>query len=365
MNVALVIFSADPARGGAERYTGNLASALAQRGHRVDLIAARLGPPIDGVRMLEIPSRAATRSGEYRKFLTGLDRHLETHSYDIVHAMLPVPRCDVYHPHAGMAKSAFEATPLNRLNRKRKLYAQVEEKLLTGPRRPTVLCLSNFVKGFILTSYPDIAGQLETLFNAVDLNHFDPSRHGCEARKPFNLGTDKIVGLMIAQHFLRKGLAQAIVALAKLDERMVLWVIGNDNPAPAVKLAKRLGIADRVIFAGTTKNPADFYAAADYFVLPTPYDSCSLVVLEALAMGLPVISTARNGACEIMTDGKEGFVLQDPDDVPGLTSAMRHMQDADRRADMKKAALALRPRLSYEAHLDRLEEIYRASHRAH
>jgi UDP-glucose:(heptosyl)LPS alpha-1,3-glucosyltransferase len=365
VNVALVIFCADPARGGAERYTAELAAGLAKRGHRVDLIASRFGAAIEGVRSVEISCEAATRAGEYLKFIAGVDRQLAGRKYDIVHAMLPVSRCDIYHPHAGMAKAAYEATPLNRLNRKRKLYAQVEENLLGGPDKPRVVCLSDFVKGFILKSYPGIGKQLDKLFNAVDLNHFDPNRHGREARQRFKIGPEKIVALMIAQHFSRKGLTQAIEALAKLDERAVLWVVGNDNPAAVVKLATRLGIADRVIFAGTTRTPAEFYAAADYFVLPTPYDSCSLVVLEALAMGLPVISTARNGACEIMTDGVEGFVLADPEDVAALAEAMRQMLDAKRRAAMKEAALLLRPRLSYEAHLDRVEEIYRASQRVH
>src|SRR5208282_5286229 len=94
VNIALVIFSADPARGGAERYTAELAAGLAKRGHQIDLIAARIGPPIVGVQAVHLPSRAATRAGEYQKFLAALDRHLETKSYDIVHAMLPVRRCD-------------------------------------------------------------------------------------------------------------------------------------------------------------------------------------------------------------------------------------------------------------------------------
>jgi UDP-glucose:(heptosyl)LPS alpha-1,3-glucosyltransferase len=119
-----------------------------------------------------------------------------------------------------------------------------------------------------------------------------------------------------------------------------------------------LGLARRVVFAGTTDSPADFYVAADFFVLPTSHDSCSLVVLEALAMGLPVISTIFNGACEIMTDGREGFVLKDPKDVSPLAEAIEQMLLPIPRESMRQAALALRPRLSFDAHLIRLEEIY-------
>jgi UDP-glucose:(heptosyl)LPS alpha-1,3-glucosyltransferase len=82
------------------------------------------------------------------------------------------------------------------------------------------------------------------------------------------------------------------------------------------------------------------------------------VVLEALAMGLPVLSTRFNGACEIMTSGEHGFVLDDPQDIGALSSAMRAMLDAPTRQRMRSACLALRPALSYERHLDVLTQIY-------
>jgi glycosyltransferase involved in cell wall biosynthesis len=84
------------------------------------------------------------------------------------------------------------------------------------------------------------------------------------------------------------------------------------------------------------------------------------VVLEALAMGLPVISTIQNGACEIMTDRTHGFVLKDPADVIVLAAALRSMLDPELRHAMAVACLALRPRLAYGNHLDELIRIYEA-----
>ena len=75
-------------------------------------------------------------------------------------------------------------------------------------------------------------------------------------------------------------------------------------------------------------------------------------------MGLPVISTRFNGASEIMTDGVHGFVLDDPNDIDALADAMRKMLDPDRRRAMSEACLQLRPKLSYEHHLDELVRIY-------
>ncbi len=154
---------------------------------------------------------------------------------------------------------------------------------------------------------------------------------------------------MIAQNFQRKGLAEVIAATASIAGRSgeaapMIVVLGKDNSMRGRLQARRLGIENRIVFAGESKAAADFYAAADFFVLPTRHDSCSLVVLESLAMGLPVISTVFNGACEAMTDGVHGYVLEDPTNVSALADAMTRLLDPTLRTKMRQACLALRPR---------------------
>src|SRR5687768_382449 len=108
MKIALVILHADPARGGAERYTIDLAAALARRGHAVSLLATTFATPPNGAVTVNLDAGGVTRLGKYRRFLAALDEHLAQSAYDVVHAMLPVRRCDVYHPHAGVAAEAIE-----------------------------------------------------------------------------------------------------------------------------------------------------------------------------------------------------------------------------------------------------------------
>ncbi len=162
---------------------------------------------------------------------------------------------------------------------------------------------------------------------------------------------------MLAQDFERKGLATAIQALAAVPG-VILLVGGKPDPRKFRQLAKSLGVSDRVIFAGPVSDPISFYKAADLFVLPTRFDPCSLVVLEALVMGLPVISTARNGACEAMQSGVHGYVLEQPDDAVALRDALLQVAQSAVRAEMSQACTALRPKLSQSAHLDRLEAEY-------
>lgn len=377
MKVALVILRVDPARGGAERYTTDLARDLAKRSAKVMLLAQDLHGLPEGVEAVELASGSSTRLGRYGDFLSALEDHLRTIRYDIVHAMLPVRRCDLYHPHAGVAAEAVRSGHLkhahpvrrrlaqaaNRVNLKRRSFVQTERKLLGGDDPPVVLCLSNYVKGEVRRHYPLPDEKLVRLFNAVDLGRFDPDRVADQRpviRRRWGFGEDSIVLLMIAQDFARKGLKEAIGALARVeDRRLVLVVAGRGDVGTYRSLAAGLGIEDRVHFAGVTDEAPAFYAAADGFILPTRHDPCSLVVLEALAMGLPVISTKYNGACEIMESGRQGFVLDDPGDLEVLAGAINRLGDGRLRQVMAGECLALRPMLSQDQHVDRLLSIYR------
>ena len=352
VNVALVILHADPARGGAERYTRDLAAGLAERGHAVSLLATTFADVPAGVTTIAIDGAGTTRVRRYQRFLAGVDAAAV--GFDVVHAMLPVRRCDVYHPHAGVAAAALAAAGwAGRLNRRRVRFATVERQLLTGPNPPVVLCLSGLIRAAVQRHYPALPdARLVTLFNGTDLARFAPA--GPRA----DFGVDGPVGLMVAQDFARKGLREAIRALRDVPGWHLI-VAGRDDPAPYHALADELGVAPRLHFAGPVADPAPFYRAADFFILPTKHDPCSLVVLEALAMGVPVISTARNGACEVMRDGVHGRVIADPADAAALAEAVRSVLPVDNRQRMSAACLALRAALSQEHHMDAMERAYR------
>ena len=226
--------------------------------------------------------------------------------------------------------------------------ARVEKELLTRADPPTVLILSDYVKQFVRKHYPQLAeGKLQKLFNAVDLKRFEPP----ETR------SQHLAALIIAQDFERKGVGQVIEATQQINAsrgagpRLLLLVVGKEH-APEV-------VGD-VVYMGEVKQIREVYAKADFFVLPTRHDPCSLVVLEALAMGLPVITTKQNGAAEIITEGREGFILESRT-VPLLVERMRQLMGAQTLARMSVAALALRPKLSQEEHVNRLFSIYEST----
>lgn len=382
MNIALVIQNAEPQRGGAERYTLNLAADLVTRGHEVHLLAQRFARNVEPARQVRLEGAAGTRIGRYQALIRSLESHLRRTQYDIVHAMLPVPHCDLYHPHAGIEAENLATAHLkhsspvgrlmarmgNQLNRKRQFVARVESQMLHSQDAPLTICLSDYVRRAALKHYPEVAGRMAVLHNGVDLARFTPEVRpdaGVRLRKHLDVPAGSLMALLISNDHRRKGLRTAINALSLLtpsqQQQTVLVVVGKESPDPYRRQAERLGVAGQIRFAGPTDDAYAFYQAADLFILPTHHDPCSLVVLESLAMGVPVLTTGCNGAGELITRGVHGQVLADPDDAAGFAAAWSRALDPAEAKAMREACLALRPKLSQQSHVDALLELYRAA----
>ncbi|MCL4190989.1 MAG: glycosyltransferase family 4 protein [Thermoguttaceae bacterium] len=168
--------------------------------------------------------------------------------------------------------------------------------------------------------------------------------------------------LIVAHNYRLKGVPQLIAAIARLaamGRPVQLVVVGGKHVAAGRALAIRHRAASAVTFTGPVADTAPYYAAADVYVQPTFYDPCSLVVLEALASGLPVVTSQFNGAAELLTEGVEGCILANPADVDELTTRLHAMLDATLRYRMGEAARGLALQHDFRQNCDQLEEIYR------
>ena len=156
--------------------------------------------------------------------------------------------------------------------------------------------------------------------------------------------------LFAGSGFGRKGLGFLIDAFGNLKNKDgVLWVAGKGNPAPYQRQARRLGVAERLKFWGPQTDLSPFYQAATVLALPTIYDPCSNVVLEALACGTPVITTNANGAAAFLTPGENGEILTRPDDLQGLTRALQDYLGRGAAPEVRRAAAAGVAHLSWES----------------
>ena len=111
----------------------------------------------------------------------------------------------------------------------------------------------------------------------------------------------------------------------------------NTNPV-IIHLGGFLGLKDIILFMGPTRNPEEYYASCDVLVLPTYYDACSLVVIEAMCCGLPVITTVFNGAAGMITSGKDGYIISHPPVYTELAQGMKALMSQERLKEMSRAA---------------------------
>jgi glycosyltransferase involved in cell wall biosynthesis len=162
--------------------------------------------------------------------------------------------------------------------------------------------------------------------NAVDTRDLHPrarERRRAFAREQFGFAGESLVLLLIGNDWKKKGLDSLLEAIAASgDLHVKLLVVGSDDRFPYLSRITQLGLASRVVFAEPSPDVLQFYAAADVYAGPSLEDSFGLPVLEAMACGLPVIASAQSGISELITDGMDGLVLQDPFDIPVLAQLL-------------------------------------------
>jgi glycosyltransferase involved in cell wall biosynthesis len=196
------------------------------------------------------------------------------------------------------------------------------------------------------------AGLLESYFarhdvrvipNGVDAVQFSPAMRLARrdrARSLRHFHEMDFVLLLIGNDWSNKGLPTILEALQKLlNTSMRLLVVGDDASAPFRAMAEKLGVQDRCVWEPARPDIADAYAAADIYVSPSREDSFGMPVAEAMACGLPVITSAFAGVSSLIHDGINGFVLRDPHNVELLANLIRMLyEQPELRSRMGQAA---------------------------
>jgi UDP-glucose:(heptosyl)LPS alpha-1,3-glucosyltransferase len=245
-----------------------------------------------------------------------------------------------------LARAAQGLSPFHRM------MLLMERRLFTYPGLLRVIANSRQVRDEVIRHYGVDPGHIRVIVNGLDRERFHPLEAGARGEWGRRLGApeDREIVLFVGSGFARKGLSYLLQAFGTLkDEGCHLWVVGKGREAPYRRLAAQLGVEARVRFWGPVPETAPFYQAATVLALPTLYDPCSNVVLEALACGTPVITTEANGAAEFITPGENGVVLREPDEVTGLGEALAAFRGRGRDPQVRRAAVQAVAGLSWEA----------------
>jgi len=382
MRLALNFFRVDPSRGGAETYVADLGRRLVRAGHRVDLFAhAWDAAALPGVGCRFVAARGLTRWQRTWDFARNSEAALRRESYDCTIGFINTWHHDVIIPQGGVHGASLECNArrfpagwrrsaylaAKRANPKSWIYGAVERRQYDPARRARVVAVSGMVRGHLERFHHVPNGRIRVIPNAIDAGRLalaDPAATRRSLRAELGLAETDLIGLFVGHNFWLKGLKPLLLALDARRRRdpkarpIHLIVCGGGKLAPFRALVDRLGLGEFVRLVGFLPEVAAGYRASDFFVLPSYYDPCSLVVLEALACGLPVITTTANGAGELITPGREGFVINSPDALPHLVDCLDRMTDAAARLRMSKHAEELGNAQSFESHVEKLLELF-------
>ncbi len=301
--------------GGAERFVERALNALAGQGLDVTIITRQWkASPVHGrtVRICNPPYWG--RRGRDASFARAVQAIIAGGEYDLVQSHERIPGCHLYRAGDGvhatwMALRRRVQTPLaalfSRLHPWHRHTLAAEAAMFRHPDLRAVICNSHMVKTDIVTRFGIAADKLHVIHNGVDLTYFHPGlreEHRVAVRARLGIPLDAPVILFVGSGFERKGLFPLLHAVAGLPG-VHLLVVGKDRlHKRAVATARTLGIEARCQILGGQPDVRPFYGAADVFALPTLYDPFPNAVLEALACGLPVLTSSASGAAELVTD---------------------------------------------------------------
>jgi UDP-glucose:(heptosyl)LPS alpha-1,3-glucosyltransferase len=372
MRIGLVIPSFDPRRGGAEQWTWQFALLLAKQGHEVHVLATSFGPQVADAPLI----RHLLTAGRSRaQFAAAAEQAARRLPLNVVHDMGAGWHCDVFQPHGGSRQAAIEqnllmsppwSRPWKRLGMRflprYRAFRRLARRQYTADGR-LFIALSRMVARDFMRLHDVPRERIRVVYNGVDLDRFSPElhqRHRSQVRKKLGI-RDEVLVLIVAHNFALKGVPTLLASVGELvrqGQPLRLVVAGGKRLEPYQRLADQLGAGLATRFVGSVEDASPYYAAADVYVQPTFYDPCSLVVLEALASGLPVITTRFNGAGELMTPGVEGYVMDDPANAAELGSLLRELMEPRKRVEMSQAARSLAMRHSLERNCAEILAVY-------
>ncbi len=333
-------------KGGAERYLVDLCERMAGENYEVNVYAERWDEEIQGIHYHRIKTLFFPKSLRLLTFAIRATQEMEKGNYDITLGVGNTLKADVLQPHGGVhwawfwrSLRAYDSPFLwmikflgRVLSPKQWVQGYIEDAPYRKKHFHKIVAISEMVKEDIIRWYGVSEDLITVVYNGVDIERFHPRnrQYREEIRERHGIGNELVI-LFVSNNFKMKGLNLLMKGLAALKKeeprRFRLLILGRDRQAPYLRLARRLGIFEEVVFAGSTDEPEKYYGAADLLVHPTFYDACSLTVLEALASGLPVITTASNGASGMLRQGEGGEVIQKTTDINQLSRAIRQYVD--------------------------------------
>jgi len=354
--------------GGAEGFAFELTERLAMRGRfEIHLFAnqARLGKA--PVTFHRVPMPRFPRFMRQISFAAFAQRQIRRGGFDLIHSHDRMFRLHLLTMHAIPHERWIREVRHKRLTLFDRAMAWVERKGLTGTDMRMVLPVSGLVKEELQKTYPIPTRRMRVIHPGISEERFASLDRGIcrrRIRTRHGLSESDVVVLFVGMNFEIKRLGLIMEGLGDLIHKedrgadLKLLVVGKGDALPYQALARHLGIEERIIFAGVTREVETYYLASDIFVMPSVFDTFGMAVLEAMAASLPVVITQKVGARDLLTDGVQGFILGDLPTPIALAARIALLLDPERRMKMGEKARATALQHTWDRVADEMEAVY-------
>lgn len=370
MKFAFCIFKYYP-YGGLGRELVRTAKLCQQRGHQVDIFAMQWDTTTpEDLKVTIIPSKGFTNHRRCANFVKNLFTNINPKAYDIIIGFNRMPGldiyyiCDVCYEYCVQRNHGF----LYKLGNRYKTYANFERAVFSPNSKTQILYKNEMLKQQYTRYYHTPSERFHLLNPEVDANCRAPQNAKNirqQIRDKYKLSKQQYLILLIGTNFKLKGVDRALIALAslppELKQKTSLWIIGQGKKHYFQLQARKLGVSNNVKFLGTIDNVPETLLSADLLLHPAYRDAAAGVLLEAMAAGLPTLTTETCGFAPYITKANAGLIVSSPFKQNDLNAYLQEMLNPKRLAIWQKNALAYcdkHPELFYvEDMVDKIEAI--------
>ncbi|GHX99867.1 group 1 glycosyl transferase [Vibrio cholerae] len=291
--------------GGTELFLNCLSRYLAEQGEDVTIICrTHVAPSHPSIKFVCLNGVSIGKAHRIWKFAKDVEKHLQNNHYDFVYGLGKTWSHDMLRIGGGTRRHLVDSMKHGKANLKDRVAIAIEKRSMAPGAYRHIVANSHKSSTEIQQAYGVPAESISVIHNFVDTTRFSRERVKDQAQQlsvALKLDHSKPVFLFLGSGYKRKGLREALHAFALLNFSATLLIVGRENHEEDYKrLAHELGIAENCRFLGTQTQPELYFSIADCYLLPTHYEPFGFTVIEALACGIPVITTENCGAKEVL-----------------------------------------------------------------
>jgi len=354
--------------GGAEQFAAELTGQLCNRtAHTFQVLANRWTANTEAVSFQKIPIISFPKFMTTVSFAWFVQRRLQQRHFDLVHSHERIFAADIftlhgiphrywiYHVRRKKAMSLYDAAT-----------AWVEKKLVLESGCKKFVAVSELTRQIFLREYPVDPNRVSVIHPGVHLpdhSRNNPSDRRAAVRRELGIGPEEPVLVFASMNFEIKGLDDILLSLSRLRRsggRCRLIIAGKGDTKKYEKMAAETGMTDDVIFTGVVgrERMNDLYRAGDLYVMLSKFDTFGMVVLEAMAAGLPVIVSDNVGAKDLVEEGQNGFIVTDTTNHDQIAAKISSLLASDSRKRMSEAAYQTATQNTWHRVVDQYAELY-------